>query len=127
MRTMQLGLQLYGGSLGLWSVRRTTRRPSAGKPRGMACRCVARRNSYLLSFSNVFNNKAFQRFRQYKYHRSISADRPNESSISLRSFRRIFGRRRTWQGSRTPNGRVRSGDIEGRQKETNRIKRTVQL
>ena len=50
---MQLGLQLYGGSLGLWSVRRTTRRPLVGKPRGMACRCVARRNrSHCFFFSS---------------------------------------------------------------------------
>ena len=43
---MQLGFRLYGGSLGLWRVRRTERRPLAVKPRGMQCRCVARRNKY---------------------------------------------------------------------------------
>ena len=42
---MQLELQLYSGSLGLWSVRRTAGRPVVGKPRGMACRCVARQNT----------------------------------------------------------------------------------
>ena len=42
---MQLELQLYSGSLGLWSVRRTAGRPVVGKPRGMACRCVARQNN----------------------------------------------------------------------------------
>ena len=41
---MQLGFQLYGGSLGLWRFRRTARRPLVVKPRGMACRCVARQN-----------------------------------------------------------------------------------
>ena len=46
MRTMQLGFQLYGGSLGLWRIRRTARRPLAVKPRGMACRYVARQNTY---------------------------------------------------------------------------------
>ena len=61
------------------------------------------------------------------YDRSVSADRPNESSISLRPFRQIFGRRCMWQRSRTFNERVCSGDIEGRQKETNRIKKTVEL
>ena len=30
-------------------------------------------------------------------------------------------RRRVWQRSRTPNKRVNSGDIEGREKERNRI------
>ena len=42
---MQLGFQLYGGSLRLWRIRRTARRPLAVKPRGMACRCVARQNT----------------------------------------------------------------------------------
>ena len=32
---MQLGFQVYGGSLGLWRVRWTARRPLAVKPRGM--------------------------------------------------------------------------------------------
>ena len=38
-------ISLYGGSLGLWKVRRTARRPLAVTPRGMDCRCVAQRNS----------------------------------------------------------------------------------
>ena len=77
------------------------------------------KKSSLTSLSlNIFvaavDNKTFQRFRRYKvYHRSVSTDRPNDPSISLRSFRRIFGRRR-------------SGDIEGRQKETNWMKKTVE-
>ena len=41
------------------------------------------------------------------------ADMPNVPSISLRFFRRIFGRMHTRQPSRTPNKRVRSGDMEG--------------
>ena len=39
-----LGVQIYGGSLGLLRVQRTARRPLAVKPRGMECRCLARRN-----------------------------------------------------------------------------------
>ena len=42
---MQLEFRFYGGSLGLWRVRRTARRPLAVTPRGMECRCVARRNT----------------------------------------------------------------------------------
>ena len=36
-------------------------------------------------------------------------------------------RRRAWQRSRTPNKRVDSGNIEGRQKEKNRIRSIVKF
>ena len=44
------------------------------------------------------------------------ADKPNVPSISLRFFRRIFGKVHTRQPSRTFNKRARSGDIEGQQR-----------
>ena len=44
------------------------------------------------------------------------ADMPDVPSTSLRSFRRIFGRMRMRQRSRSSNERVRSGVIEGQQK-----------
>lgn len=40
------------------------------------------------------------------------AERPNEPSIFLRSFRQVFERRRTWQQSRTPKEHACIGDIE---------------
>ena len=44
------------------------------------------------------------------------ADKPNVPSISLRFFRRIFGRMDTRQPSRTSNKCARGGDIEGQQR-----------
>ena len=58
------------------------------------------------------------------YHRS---ELPNESSISYRSFRRMFEKKAAWQRSWTSNKRVDSGDIEGRQKEKNRTRSTVRF
>ena len=58
---MQLEFRLYGGSLGLWRVRRTARRPLAVTPRGMECRCVARRNiegSKIVQAKDCFSSSA---------------------------------------------------------------------
>ena len=64
---MQLGFQLYGGSLGLWRVRRTARRPLAVKPRGMECRRVARRNSWAELIHGVYaNEKQHQHVQELK-------------------------------------------------------------
>ena len=42
-------------------------------------------------------------------------------------FAECSRRRRAWQRSWTPNKRVDSGDVEGRQKEKNRILSTVEF
>ena len=52
---MQLGVQVYGGSLGLLRVGtgRTAHRPLAVKPRGMECKCLARRNKDYLTYTII--------------------------------------------------------------------------
>ena len=54
---MQLGFQIYGGSLSLLRVRRTVRRSLAVKPRGMECSCLARRNRCRRNSSNKKNDE----------------------------------------------------------------------
>ena len=56
VRTIHLGVQVYGGSLGLLRVRRTARRTLAVKPRGMECRCLAPRNNYIVLRYIALNN-----------------------------------------------------------------------
>ena len=56
MRAMQLGVQIYCGSLGLLRVRRTARRPLAVKPRGMECRYLAQRNNMSIKNMNLRKN-----------------------------------------------------------------------
>ena len=79
----------------------------------IACTCLERElNVWRHSTAGISNGFATQSAISLKR----KADKPNVPSISLRFFRRIFGRMHTRHPSRTSNKRARSGDIEGQQR-----------